>query len=209
MSPIAFILGAGAHVGLAIANKFKQEGYRVAVGSRKPLQQKGLVPITVDVSNAGSVTKAFAEIKEKFGSAPNVIIFNGSSRSIASDYDLSQPADCRLPLHTAYALTFPTVPSDPSTVELSVVKASVDITVGLYASTQQAVAGFRSLPADGSVPKTFTFTGNMLPFLPRDASWSVYLNLGLQKVDGAYLAEIFHIAYEKEGFRYGFLSLFP
>ena len=88
MSSIAFILGAGAHVGLAIANKFKQEGYRVAVGSRKPLQQEGLVPITVDVSNAGSVTKAFAEVKERFGSAPNVVI-NGSSRSIASDYDLS------------------------------------------------------------------------------------------------------------------------
>jgi len=139
MSPIAFILGAGAHVGLAIANKFKQEEYRVAVGSRKPLQQEGLAPITVDVSNANSVAKAFAEVREKLGSAPNIVIFNGSSRSIASDYALSQPADHRLPLHTAYALTFLTVPGDPYIVKLSAVKASVDITVGLYGSMQRAV----------------------------------------------------------------------
>jgi len=88
MSLVAFILGAGAHVGLAVANKLKQEGYKVAVGSRKPLQQEGLVPITVDVSNTDSVTKAFAEVKEKLGSAPNVVIFNGSFSSIASDHNL-------------------------------------------------------------------------------------------------------------------------
>jgi len=79
MSPTAFILGAGGHVGLAVANKLKQEGYKVAVGSRKPLQKEGLVPITVDVSDTDSVTKAFAEVKEKLGAAPNVVVFNGSS----------------------------------------------------------------------------------------------------------------------------------
>ena len=80
-------------------------------------------------------------------------------------------------------------------------KAAADITVGLYASIQQAITGFRSLPADSPVPKTFIFTGNRLPFLPRAAPWSNILSLGLQKVDGAYLAETFHAAYEKEGFR--------
>jgi len=88
MSPTAFILGAGGHVGLAVANKLKQEGYKVAVGSRKPLQKEGLVPITVDVSDSDSVTKAFAEVKEKLGAAPNVVIFNGSS--ICLTYSLSQ-----------------------------------------------------------------------------------------------------------------------
>ena len=79
MSPAAFILGAGGHVGLAVANKLKQEGYKVAVGARNPLQKEGLVPITVDVSDTDSVAKAFAEVKEKLGAAPNVVIFNGSS----------------------------------------------------------------------------------------------------------------------------------
>ena len=82
MSPTAFILGAGGHVGLAVANKLKQEGYKVAVGARKPLQQEGLVPITVDASDTDSIAKAFAEVKEKLGAAPNVVVFNGSSARI-------------------------------------------------------------------------------------------------------------------------------
>ena len=79
MSPVAFILGAGGHIGLAVANKLKQEGYKVAVGSRKPLQKEGFVPIAVDVADTDSIAKAFAQVKEKLGAAPNVVIFNGSS----------------------------------------------------------------------------------------------------------------------------------
>jgi len=204
MSLVAFILGAGTHVGLVVANRFKQKGYRVAIESRKPIQE-GLVAINVDVSNTDSITKAFAEVKEKLGFAPNVIIFNGLPRLITSDRGISQLAHYHLPLHSAYALTFPTVPGDPSTVELSAIKASIDITAALYASMQQAVAGFRSLPAGNSVPRTFIFAGDMLPLLPRDVPLSAYLNLRLQMVDGAYLVEIFYIAHAKEGSRYGFL----
>jgi len=204
MSPTAFILGAGGHIGLAVANKLKQEGYRVAVGSRKPLQVEGLVPVTVDVSNTDSIAKAFAEVKEKLGVAPNVVIFNGSSIAVHPSEKGARAHLSRFPF-TVAALAFPKVPGDPSTVELSAVKAASDITVGLFASIQQAVTGFRSLPADSSVPKAFIFTGNRLPFLPRDAPWSNLLNLGLQKINGAYLAEIFHTAYEEDGFRYEFL----
>jgi len=99
-------------------------------------------------------------------------------------------------------MAFPKVPGDLSTVELSSVKTAADITVGLFASIQHAIVGFRSLPEDSSVPKTFIFTGNRLPFLPREGPWSDLLSLGLQKIDGAYLMEICHAAYEKEGFRY-------
>jgi len=203
MSPTAFIIGAGGHLGLTIANKLKQEGYKVAVGSRKPLQKEGLVPITVDVSNTDSITDAFAEVKQKLGSAPSVVVFNGSSirlrpHKLAHAYPPSFQ-------FTVAALAFPKVPGDLATVELSAVKTAADITVGLFASIQQAVAGFRSLPVDSSVPKTFIFTGNRVPFLPRAAPLSDLLSLVLQKVDGAYLTEIFHNAYEKEGFRYASL----
>ena len=81
-------------------------------------------------------------------------------------------------------------------------KTASDITVGLFASIQQAVAGFRSLPAGSS--KTFIFTGNRVPFLPNAGPLSDLLNLALQKIDGAYFVETFHNAYEKEGFRYAF-----
>lgn len=107
---------------------------------------------------------------------------------------------------TVANMALPKVAGDISSVELSAVKVSADITVGLYASIQQAIAGFRSLPADDSVPKTFIFTGNKLPFVPRDAPWSSMISLGLQKIDGAYLIESFYSAYEKEGFRYAFPS---
>ena len=79
MSPTAFIIGAGGHTGLAVANKLKQEGYKVAVGSRNPLQKDGLVPVTVDASKTDSITNAFAEVKQKLGAAPSVVVFNGSS----------------------------------------------------------------------------------------------------------------------------------
>ena len=197
MYPVAFIIGAGGHIGLAVANKLKQEGYNVAVGSRDPLQKDGLVPITVDVSNTDSIANAFAEVKERFGAAPSVVVFNGWAILVCppSTGPYSPP-------FTVAALAFPKVPKDPSTVELSAVKTAADITVGLFASLQQAVAGFRSLPPDSSEPRTFIFTGNRIPFLPRDAPWSDLFSLGLQKIDGAYLAEIFHTAYEREGFRY-------
>ena len=201
MSPTAFILGAGGHIGLAVANKLKQEGYQVAVGARKPLQKEGLVPITVDVSDTDSITNAFAEVKQKLGAAPSVVIFNGSSIRVRPPPNWDHTHWLSFPFSVA-TVAVPKVPGDPATVELSAVKTAAEITVGLFASIQQAVAGFRSLPADSSVPKTFIFTGNRVPFLPRSAPWSDLFTLGLQKTDGAYLTEIFHTAYEKEGFRY-------
>lgn len=77
MTPVAFIIGAGRHVGLAVATKLKQEGYKVAIGSRNPLEKDGLVPIAVDVTDTDSISRAFDEVKEKLGSAPNVVVFNG------------------------------------------------------------------------------------------------------------------------------------
>ena len=206
MSPTAFIIGAGGHIGLAVANKLKQEGYKVAVGSRNPLQKEGLVPITVDVSNTDSITNAFAEVKQKLGAAPNVVVFNGSC---IHPHPFPNVPHIHLLLSpfTVAALTFPTTSGDPSTIDLSAVKTSADITVGLFASIQQAITGFRSLPADSPVSKTFIFTGNRVPFLPRIGPLSDLLSLGLQKVDGAYLAELFHATYEKEGFRYASLHI--
>jgi len=74
----------------------------------------------------------------------------------------------------------------------------------LYAAVQEAVAGFRTLPADSPFSKTFIFTGNRLPWLPRNSQWADFLGVGLQKVDGAYLMETFHTVYEEEGFRFYF-----
>jgi len=33
---VAFILGAGTHIGSAVASQLREKGYRVALGSRNP-----------------------------------------------------------------------------------------------------------------------------------------------------------------------------
>lgn len=102
---------------------------------------------------------------------------------------------------SAYSFAPPKAPGDPLSIDLSVIKEAAAVSVGLYAAVQEAVAGFRTLPADSPFSKTFIFTGNRLPWLPRNSQWADFLSVGLQKVDGAYLMETFHTVYEKEGLR--------
>ncbi len=77
---IALILGAGPRVGWSVAQKFKAEGYKVAVGSRKPDTEKatkaGFLPITVDLTSTQSVEEAFAKTTKELG-VPNVVVYNG------------------------------------------------------------------------------------------------------------------------------------
>lgn len=60
---------------------------------------------------------------------------------------------------------------------------------------QQAVAGFRTLPASAS--KTFIFTGNIL----NRVTMPLFLSFGLGKSAGAYAIQnlVEHKLYEKEG----------
>ncbi len=75
------ILGAGPRVGLGIAKKFQSEGYKVALGSRCPnammLESQGFLPIIVDTSKTENIEAAFAEVRRRFGVAPNVVVYNG------------------------------------------------------------------------------------------------------------------------------------
>ncbi len=78
-----FIIGSGARVGAGIARKFQSQGYKVALGSRSPnvekLVSQGFLPITVDASSVQSIEAAFAEVSEKFGGAPSVVVYNGKT----------------------------------------------------------------------------------------------------------------------------------
>ena len=78
--PIAFIIGAGTHVGRAVALKLKQEGYKVAVGSRHPdlveAEKNGFLPVTLDVLDIATIENGFKAIRESFGGPPNVVVFN-------------------------------------------------------------------------------------------------------------------------------------
>lgn len=76
---VAFVLGAGANVGAAVAAKLKQEGYRVALGSRNPKPDAGDSPyfhVQLDVSKSQSIITAFDAVVKKFGPV-NVVVYNG------------------------------------------------------------------------------------------------------------------------------------
>jgi NAD(P)-dependent dehydrogenase (short-subunit alcohol dehydrogenase family) len=80
------ILGAGPRVGGSVAQKFKAEGYKVAIGSRNPdiaaATNAGFLPITVDLTNIQSVEAAFALVTKSLG-VPNVVVYNGEGFPIA------------------------------------------------------------------------------------------------------------------------------
>ena len=82
--PVLLIFGAGANVGLAVANKFKQEGYKVAAVSRTikdDLKQVAHKTIASSLTPE-AVTDAFKEVEKDFG-PPNVVVYNGRSTHAA------------------------------------------------------------------------------------------------------------------------------
>ena len=77
-----FILGAGPRIGWSVAEKFKAEGYKVAVGSRRPdifkVRQEGFLPVSVDLGSVQSIEEAFEKVTKELG-VPNVVVYNGES----------------------------------------------------------------------------------------------------------------------------------
>jgi NAD(P)-dependent dehydrogenase (short-subunit alcohol dehydrogenase family) len=90
--PIAFIIGAGPRVGISAARLLASQGYKVAVGSRKPdveaTKKEGFFPVTIDISKHETISEAFDEVERGLGRPANVVIFNGKSPRIClSDMD--------------------------------------------------------------------------------------------------------------------------
>lgn len=78
-SPIAFIIGVGPGVGVGVAKAFVANGYKVAVGSRKPSEANtspDWIHIPLDLSIPSSVSEAFAKVQETLGT-PSVVVYNG------------------------------------------------------------------------------------------------------------------------------------
>ncbi len=100
----------------AVALKFYDEGYKVAVASRSqsdPTEGKAL-PLKVDVTNENDIASAFKQVKQSFGAPPNVVVYNGALFGytqipnqltlILCNSGSAQPStSCRRPV-------FPTVP---------------------------------------------------------------------------------------------------
>ena len=79
MALVAFIIGAGPHVGAAVGTILKQNGYRVALGSRNPKideTETGFHRVKVDASSSENIQAAFQAVNAELG-PPNVVIYNG------------------------------------------------------------------------------------------------------------------------------------
>jgi len=64
---VALITGGNRGIGLAIAEKFKQDGYQVVVTHRSGSAPQGLEGVIMDVTDSDSVNNAVKIIEEKYG----------------------------------------------------------------------------------------------------------------------------------------------
>ncbi len=64
---VAFVTGGNRGIGLAIATKFKNDGYQVVVSYRSGAAPVGLDGVIMDVTDSESVNAAVASIEEKYG----------------------------------------------------------------------------------------------------------------------------------------------
>jgi NAD(P)-dependent dehydrogenase (short-subunit alcohol dehydrogenase family) len=89
MSNVAVIVGVGPGIGLAVARKFAQEGFRVALVARDLEKTKGYAEqfradsleahaFSGDASQPGSLEAAIHAVESELG-APNVLVYNAAS----------------------------------------------------------------------------------------------------------------------------------
>ncbi|PPQ94428.1 hypothetical protein CVT25_002519, partial [Psilocybe cyanescens] len=177
-----FIIGAGTHVGAAVAAKLHENGYRVALGSRNPKQEgvnDAYFYVKVDVQNRESIEAAFDIVVEKLGPV-NVVVYNAASVASPPDSEdfLSLPVE-------AY-------------------QDSTSIGIGAFIAAKKSLASFRS-DLHKENPKSFIVTGNLLPF--EHYSPPGWYTLGAQKaLSGRFIATASQ-SYRSENIQFYFATL--
>ncbi|KIV82659.1 hypothetical protein PV11_04753 [Exophiala sideris] len=177
-SPIVLILGAGPNIGKHVAQSFAAKGYKVALASRTDHRHStsdDTIHIPTDLSEPNLIIDVFAQVEEKLGAAPSVVVYNGALRI---------PDDTSDPIGT---FSFANHHSALAVNHLSVLQA-----------LHQAVLGFRTLPASAS--KTFIFTGNILNMTTRPGVLSFGITKTATSYAFRYLGE--QRIYEKEGIKF-------
>ncbi|KAF8904737.1 hypothetical protein CPB84DRAFT_1772690 [Gymnopilus junonius] len=179
---VAFVLGAGTNVGSSVAAKLKENGYRVALGSRNgktAAADAEYLNVQVDVSKRESIESAFDTVVEKLGPV-NVVVYNAAS------------------------LHIPPNPDDALSLPVSSYEDSVALGVGAFTAAQKALASFKNA-VHRDHPKAFIVTGNILPFA--QYSPPKFFTLGIQKVLEARFVATASKSYEAENFQFYFASL--
>jgi NAD(P)-dependent dehydrogenase (short-subunit alcohol dehydrogenase family) len=98
-SLVAFVIGSGQNIGDSTAAALKAQGYKVAVGSRKPAveerQRDGYLPVAMDAHSPEGVKAAFAHVNAELG-PPSVVVFNTGASSSSFNSGPGTAADGRL-----------------------------------------------------------------------------------------------------------------
>lgn len=189
-SQVVLILGAGTRVGKSLAQKFAGKGFKVAVASRSinPEIAKAVHASTeVDFSTTSSVRNVFTWATSEIG-IPNVVVYNGWFSHVLLKC-ARIVADCPL---SAFGNTM----GLPFSVPLSQFETDLAVnTSSVYATIQEALAGFENLPT--GTPKTFIFTGNRLNIEPMPA----LVSMGAGKTAAAHLVQAASMAFKDKGYR--------
>ena len=175
--PVALILGSGPRVGTAVTKKLVTDGYAVAVTSRKGTDSRndaGLLDIKTDLSQAGSVKKAFDAVKAEFGTFPSLVIYNAAA--------MTPP-----PVENAIF----SIPAESLTSDLTVNAVSP------FEAAQQAVEGWKIIKEDTS--KVFIYTGNIsnVKIVP----FPLTVTLGVGKSAASYWVGMADSVYSSQGYR--------
>lgn len=79
-SKVALITGGNRGIGLAIAKKFKSDGYQVVITLRSGSAPDGFDSVIMDVADSESVNSAVSSVEAKFGKIDVLVANAGITR---------------------------------------------------------------------------------------------------------------------------------
>lgn len=80
MSGCALVTGGNRGIGLAVAQRLREDGWTVVVGSRSGVAPDGLEAVALDVSDPASIEAAFEAIEERHGAVTLLVANAGVTR---------------------------------------------------------------------------------------------------------------------------------
>ncbi|KJA22150.1 hypothetical protein HYPSUDRAFT_41299 [Hypholoma sublateritium FD-334 SS-4] len=179
---VAFIIGAGSHIGAAVAAKLHELGYKVALGSRHAAEsetKQEYFHVQVDASRRESIEAAFGTVTKALGPV-NVVVYNAASVNI------------------------PPSPTHILSLSSEAYYESAALGLGVFTAAKQAVENFKN-DIHRDHPKAFIATGNILPFT--QFSPSPYHTLGVQKALATRLIATAAQSYKEDDIKFYFATL--
>jgi 3-oxoacyl-[acyl-carrier protein] reductase len=77
---VAFITGGNRGIGLAMAQRFSQEGYKVAISYRDQKPSEDFYMVKVDVTNSSEIDSAIDDIEKNLGPIEVLVINAGTNK---------------------------------------------------------------------------------------------------------------------------------